>query len=322
MEKDSGSSGSLRLVPGIVAGQAVEFDWDLGTGDWVQARFTFPRPVDLSRADLFGLTLQGGGPGEPSNTVGILLADANDVFHGYDVAGKSRGINRIDRPLVNLPVPKKLLRFFFAFGTATEIDWSRIDRFFLVVKRPGPGAGGGSGRLRLDHVQHDAAAQWPRQARFEAIAPREEAARRAALYILAQQKPTGLVVSWKEESSPKAWLYDQGLALLVLSREGIWSAGAPANEPARAAKKLADFLAARQKGDGHWPRARSHGLALLRGPGAALPHADLDPAGRRQRRRGAGHRRPRGNPDPPLRGRPDRERLRGGGRRCGRERRG
>jgi hypothetical protein len=254
VEKDSGASGSLQLAPSIVGGQSVELDWDLGTGDWVQARYDFSTPVDLSRADILGISLQGGGPAELPNTVGILVADVNDVFHGYDMGGPSRGINQIDRSLLNLPIPKKLVRFFFAFGAQTQIDWSRIDRLFIVVKRPGTGAGGGSGRIKIDHVQHDAASLWPRQALFEAAAPQDESAGRAVAYIQGQQKSTGLIVSWKEEPSAKAWLYDQALALLVLSREGTWTGGTSGNEAALAGARLADFLAGAQKPDGHWAR--------------------------------------------------------------------
>ncbi len=255
VESDVGASGSLRLVPGIVGGQAVELDWNLGTGQWVQAKFTFPRPMDLSRADLLGISLRGGGPAEISNTVGFLIADVNGVFHGYDMAGKNGGVNQIDRAMMNLPVPRKLLRFFFATGPEKQIDWTRINRFFLVVKRPGASQGGGSGRMTIDHVQEDAAALWTRQTAFETVTPREDAARRAVAYLISQQKSTGLFLSWKEEPSPKAWLYDQALALIVLSREGAFPGGAPGNEAARAAKRLVDFLISRQKADGHWARA-------------------------------------------------------------------
>lgn len=254
VEKDSGASGSLQLAPGIVAGQSVELEWDLGTGDWVQARYKFAAPIDLSGADIFGISLLGGGPAEAPNTVGILIADENGVFHGYDMSGRSRGLNQIDRPLVNLPVPKKLLRYFFSAGDSKTIDWSRIDRLFVVVKRPAAGEGGGGGRLRFDHIRRDSAALWPRQALFEANPFGDEAARRAAEYILGQQKATGLIVSWKEEPSPKAWLYDQALGLLVLAREGEWAGGAAANEAALAADRLADSLAGRQEADGRWPR--------------------------------------------------------------------
>ena len=63
-----------------------------------------------------------------------------------------------------------------------------------------------------------------------------------------------MCVSWKEEPEPKAWLYDQALALIVLTREGIWFNSIPQNESALSAKALADFITSKQKLDGHWPR--------------------------------------------------------------------
>jgi hypothetical protein len=255
VENDAGSSGTLALVEGIAGGQAVQLAWDIGSGDWVQGKYTFPAPVDLSNADVFGMTLRGGGASELPDTVAIMFADVNDVFYGYDMSGASRGINQIDRPLRNLSFPRELLRFYFSFGASTTIDWSRINRFFFVVKRPAAGSGGGAGRLTIDHVQYDTAARWPRQTQFETVAAPPGTAPRAVEYLLSQQKPTGLLLSWKEEPSPKAWLYDQALALIVLTREGVWTEGAPTNEAARAAAKLVGFLVPAQKPDGHWGRA-------------------------------------------------------------------
>jgi hypothetical protein len=49
-------------------------------------------------------------------------------------------------------------------------------------------------------------------------------------------------------------LYDQALVLIVLTREGIWNAGAPINTTAQKASALVDFLTSVQKADGHWAR--------------------------------------------------------------------
>ena len=138
VEHDNGSSGSLQLVGGVNGNDhAVQLNWDIGSGDWVQGKYTFPQPVDLSHADIFGVSLHGGGPDEKANTVSIMVADVNNVFYGYNMEGKNNGINQINRWLINLAIPKKVL--FFFFGPKTQIDWSQINRFFFVVKRPGPG---------------------------------------------------------------------------------------------------------------------------------------------------------------------------------------
>jgi hypothetical protein len=82
----------------------------------------------------------------------------------------------------------------------------------------------------------------------------QNAASNAINYLLSQQMPKGLFVSWFEETSPKSWLYDEALALIALSREGSWQSGSPLNRPAEASQALAQFLLRVQKTDGHWAR--------------------------------------------------------------------
>jgi hypothetical protein len=126
----------------------------------VQAKYTFSRPVNLSQKDIFGVSLRGSTG--LKNRVSLMFADVNGVFFGMDCDG----INTISRWMKNLPLPKKVFYHFFTIGpnpNLKEIDWSRIDRFFVVVKRPSAGAGGGNGQLAIDHLQADRAADWPRQ---------------------------------------------------------------------------------------------------------------------------------------------------------------
>jgi len=253
VETDIGASGSVELTEGH-DGQGIQLNWNIGTGDWVQGKYSFPATVDLSGADIFGVSLRGGGATELPNTISIMFADANDVFYGYNMEGKTHAVNQIDRWLINLSIPKKALYFFFSLGTETGIDWTGVNRFFIVVKRPGAGLGGGSGRLRIDEVKHDSAALWPRQRKLAKVAANRKAASRAIDYIMSQQRTTGLFLSWREEPSPKAWLYDQALALIALTRAGRWKAGLPVTEAARAAAQLVTFLERAQKDDGHWAR--------------------------------------------------------------------
>lgn len=266
VESDSGSSGELQPSEGLT-GQAVQLNWNIGTGDWVQAKYTFPQPVDLSGADLFGVSLHGGGPAEAANTVAIMFADVNNVFYGYlmsvnkhnDKWDNSGGINQINRWLINLPLPKKLFYYFFTLGNGgTEIDWSKINRVFVVVKRPASGVGGGSGQLRIGQFRYDTAANWPRQASYDtahAATVSPQVTQHAVDYLLASQASTGLFISWQQEPSQKAYLYDQALVLIVLTREGIWQQGRPDNDAAQAAQRLVTFISQVQKSDGHWARA-------------------------------------------------------------------
>jgi hypothetical protein len=244
LESDTFSNGNLELVPGFI-GSAVQLNWDMGTGDWVQGKYTFTKPIDLSNYDIFGVSFNGSD--STPNRVCLMFADTHDVFYGCDFDE----INGIDRWMKNIAVPRKLFYKFWGGNTADEeIDWSNIKRFFFVVKRPG----GGSGQLTIDHLQADHVQQWNRQDKYHTSTGDPNAARNAVGYILSQQKGTGLFLSWKEEPSPKAWLYDQALVLRVLTREGTWLNGNPINNEALKADKLVNFIFDQQMEDGHWPR--------------------------------------------------------------------
>ena len=93
VEHNLGASGGLETAVGIIDGQAIQLNWDIGTGDWVQGKYTFPAPQDLSAADIFGITLQGGGPAETANQISVMFADVNNVFYGIDLEGNTNGIN-------------------------------------------------------------------------------------------------------------------------------------------------------------------------------------------------------------------------------------
>ena len=250
VEYDNNSYGSLELVEGFI-NNAVQLNWDIGDGNWVQAKYTFPQPVDLSEQDIFGLSLRGST--STSNLVSVMFADMHGVFFGINWDG----INTITRWMKNLPIPRKMFYHFFTIPTernTNEIDWSQIDRFFVVVKRPDEFSGGGSGRLAIDFLQCDRAADWTRQQEFFSIVTDNDAKNKAVSYVMSQQEATGMFRSWKEEPSPKAHLYDQALTLILLVREGEWNNGVALNQAAEKADNLAASINSYQYGDGHWPR--------------------------------------------------------------------
>ena len=81
-ECDNGSSGSRELVSGLID-NAIKLNWNIGTGEWVQAKYRFSEPVDLSTWDIFGLNLHGDTSSIP-NLVSIMFADTNNVFFGLN----------------------------------------------------------------------------------------------------------------------------------------------------------------------------------------------------------------------------------------------
>ena len=233
--------------------------------------------------------------------MGIMFADVNDVFFGHDLRGVDGGVNQVGRWMNNLPFPKKLLMFFF--GPSTSIDWTRIDRFFLVVKRPGPGAGGGSGQLTLatvrprrrpgaapERVFHAGGSGERRPAR-DRISP-EPAGEHRALRVVER--------GGGRDPPPRAWLYDQPPAPLALTREGRCAAAArqrghPVGSEARRVR-VEGAEARRPLGARLEPpdRRRTGGRPMGRGPGVDGHRSGAVRVARRlrERRRGGGARGP------------------------------
>jgi hypothetical protein len=285
VESDDQSFGTLSTAVDS-SGTNIQLNWNIGAvvldqgtpkNRYVQAYYEFSPPIDLSAADIFGVTLRGDSD-TPANFVTIMCADNNGLFFGYDFPGENHGINQVTRWLPELPIPKKAFRYFWGgSGSNPALDWSNIQKLFVVVKPKDSSHGGGSGRLSIGRLQYDQAASWPRQKAFATIPNRakiQHASSKAIQYLLTAQQPNGLLTSWREEYSPTAVLYDQALALIALTREGVWvlphagswgrsvaltcegvwANGAPANACAVASRKLAQFLVTSQKSDGHWAR--------------------------------------------------------------------
>ena len=242
VETGGGGSGRLRVWPHGVVGKAVLLDWTLAASadSWVQARLDFNPPVDLSGTDILGISLRGSD--SPSKRVSIMLADASGMFYGINLDG----INSIQRWMINPSFPFAMFYKFWDQGAT--LNWKHIDRLFVVVKQPDSDATAASGSLGIDHIQVAKSESWLRQTKYYTITPNSRAAEKAVAYLLSQQQTTGLFTSWKEEElenpPPKAYLYDQALVLLVLTRKGLRSE----------AERLVDFLVPRQKSDGHWAR--------------------------------------------------------------------
>ena len=250
VECDSGSSGSISAEEGLI-GRAIRLNWDIGSGSWVQVRHDFEPSIDLSGSHLFGVSLRGSTNG-PANTIAVMLSDTNGVFYGYHIPAGTAGVNQVDRWVMNHPIPRSIFCFFW--GPTNRIDWTAIDRLFVTVKRPSAGEGGGFGTLCIDHFQHESTANRQRPTNSWGAARNTNAAGKAISYLLEEQQVTGLFRSWKEEPAPKAWLYDQALVLIALTREGSWNDGLPCNQAAQACDDLVTFITGQQKMNGSWPR--------------------------------------------------------------------
>lgn len=266
VESNSGSTGTLGMATNTLDTNVLEFQWNIGTGNWTQARYDFAVPFDASSDDIFGISLHGDGGNIPANTVAIMFADSSGVTYGYAWPGQNNGINQINRWMYNVSVPRSDFSYYWG-GTNNTINWAKIKTFWLVVKRPGTGLGGGAGTLLMGNLQCGNAASWPRATNFASISntpATDYASSNAVWFIRSQQNPsTGLFQSWQEDPSHAAWLYDQATALIVMTRKGLWTNGIPVNAPAIAADKLWAFLEPAQNADGSWARGWNAGTGAV-----------------------------------------------------------
>jgi len=244
VEGHSGSTGNIKVVPAGLFGQAIRLNYQLspGCGGWIQARYDFDPPANFAVFDLFGVSLHGlSAQSGMSNRGRIMVADTKDVFFGATIGD----IAHIDRWLINMPLALSLFTHQ-SWSAPPPIDWTQINRLLVVVEPGDADACIQAGSLTIDHIQGIRSADWVAPEGFVPVAPDPVAAQKAIDYLVAQQcASTGLFRSWSGDPDAWAWLYDQALALLALTRERRWAE----------ADMLAEFLVTHQAIDGesgHW----------------------------------------------------------------------
>lgn len=254
-ETSPGSTCQISLADRSV-GRAVRFDWTLASGGWAQVAYVSPQLLDLSRCDVVGISLCGSEAGteglEGGNVLSVMLADEDKNGGAVFIGVNLPGVSAIGRWMNNLSLPTNA--FYKFWGPKRSFDWKRVRRVFVVVKTSESGSGGGSGMLQIGGIQFGRAKDWVAPTAFQKASADPSFAEAAANWIRSRQTAAGVVGSWAEEPEQKAYLYDQALALLVLTNEGQWTVAGPANEMAEAAARLVQAVNSRQKSAGYWPR--------------------------------------------------------------------
>lgn len=225
----SAGTASLSSVEGC-QGRAIRLDYDLGAvpGAWAQMRRDFDPPLDLSRVD--HLRFRYRGTTVNMLEVGLIAADgriffatprrrATAVSWCSDATWDLRGFRNSGEPFP---------------------DFSRVAAIFISVSN-NDGGSGSSGALLVDDLEGVEIRSRTRTSCPARPNASPAALQRAAAWIAARQTSSGAVKSWLEEPVDFAWLYDQGLALLVLLDA----------YPDRAAR-LAAYLRSVQNRDGSW----------------------------------------------------------------------
>lgn len=229
------TTGTVQAIAGYndIALQ-LEYDLKAGDGNWVQIRCNFDPPLDLSAYD--HLRFAWRGDSNSANSLEVALV--NPGTEREQIFG--RGIHQVSQRnwWGQWVLP---FAFLSPWTPGTAFDPSQVSAFFISVVKDGDDTGG-VGRFAIDNINTINVRERSVPSDFENVNRHSVAAIAAANWLATQQRPTGLLKSWEEESRCTAHIYDQALALFVFVEEGKWSA----------ADNLVQALATAQNSDGSW----------------------------------------------------------------------
>jgi hypothetical protein len=228
-------TGSVASVAGY-ADAALELAYDLGSedGSWAQIRCDFDPPLDLSGYD--HLRLDWRGDPDAANSLQIGLIDQVTTTQRIFARGYHHATHRAWWGQLVIPVE------FLAPWHGGAFDLEHVAALFVSVIKDGDEDTGGAGSLAIDNLSVYNVASRTVPAGFAAAPSVPLASTSAAGWLAAQQQETGLLKSWLEEPMCTAHTYDQALALIVFSHEGMWPE----------ADALVEALVQAQNADGSW----------------------------------------------------------------------
>jgi hypothetical protein len=222
----------ISIVPGYT-GSALKMDYNLGSikGGYVQIIQEFDTPQDWSGRDHLRFYYTGTAKNTLQIGLVYITGDPPNYF-GTDFTG-----------VTHIPWWTYATWDFkdFLKGDVQPFpDFHQVKGIFISVANIATGDVGGTGSIIIDELQiANLASRVPGS--FETFNASPSVVSRAAAWIGRQQKASGLLKSWYEETVDYAWLYDQALGLLVLSETDLLRA-----------RKLADRLHHLQNDDGSW----------------------------------------------------------------------
>jgi hypothetical protein len=225
----------------------VYFHWKFGTGNrakWAICFQILNPPIVLSDSMIFGIDVKGSVC-KSTRDISIKFEDGSN-----QVPYKWHGLASLNRWCERLVVLKKQLE--------GPMNWNDVKIITLVVSSDASANDiqSDSGTVVFRKLQMANAANWQRTNSYERLKDTSylDTIRNQAIQgILTRQVSNGLFYTWKEDKS--SWLYGHGILLKLLTIEGQWQNGFPANASAVAAEKLALFLVNHQDVKGFWPRA-------------------------------------------------------------------
>ncbi len=215
-------------------GHALELRYDLGkvTDCWTQANCEFNPPLDLSAYDHLAIDWLGDPKSGNSLEVGLISGGITSIRHYDHVTQKSWW-----SPLV---IP------FNHFEN--RADLKNVTKIFISVKKSPKAKDldedvGGAGTITIDYLRVLNISSRRVPSNFKKAIENKSASKLAANWLASQQQTSGLLKSWAEEKDPNSYAYDQALALIVFSQEGMWD---------NADRLMEAIIDLQNKDDGSW----------------------------------------------------------------------
>jgi hypothetical protein len=174
-------------------------------------------PLDIRAGDLLRFWFRGTPGVTNSLEVGLIESQAGNPILGRQLSH-----------VTQMPAWTYATLSYDAFipwTTTITRTSGQLDALFISVLKLNNVEGiadvGGLGSVAIDGLQYLHSMSRTIPTTFEPVVGSPTRAISAAHWISDQQQSSGLIVSWPEEPDRKAWLYDQALALIVLSRTDI-----------------------------------------------------------------------------------------------------
>ena len=236
-----GVTGTVSAIAGY-SDTALQLNYNLvtGNGNWAQVRCNFDPPLDLSAYD--HLRFDWRGDPNAANSLEVGLINPNGSQETIFARGYHHPTHRSWWGQLIIP-----FGFLQPWTNGTTFDPSQVSAFFVSVVKDPVDDVGGIGRIAIDNLSAFNVISRPVPTTYEAVAPNPVASNAAAGWLASQQRGTGLVKSWEEESACIAHTYDQALALLVFTNEQMWTQ----------AFSLTNALSNTQNYNGSWFKSRN-----------------------------------------------------------------
>jgi len=228
-------TGTVETILGYTdTALQLSYDLNIANGNWAQIRCDFDPPLDLSAYD--HLRFDWCGDPDAANSLEVGLIDQVTTTQRIFARGYHHATHR--GWWGQLVVPFNFLSPWHG-GT---FDPGRVVAFFVSVVKDGAEDAGSVGSLAIDNLNVYNVVSRTVPSDLATAITNTVALTKAVQWLATQQQPTGLLKSWAEESVCTAHTYDQALALIVFSREGMWTQ----------ADALVGALAQAQNTDGSW----------------------------------------------------------------------